>query len=97
MRLEFKLHTVNKLRVGYLHGDLLDQVPVVRVIKRNTVLRGSVHNQLPQHGALLSDFFGQTAGVNSWSLRGERSFKIYSCALKLKSLHVSHSFQNNFV
>ncbi len=49
--------------VSYLHGDLLDQVPQVWVIKGNVVLRSPVHNQLPQHGALLSDLFGQTAGV----------------------------------
>lgn len=53
--------------MGYLHGDLLDQVPLVRVIKGDTVLRSPVHNQLRQHGALLSDLFGQTAGVNAWS------------------------------
>lgn len=50
----------------YLHGDLLDQVPLVRVVKWNVILRSPAHQQLPQHGSLLSDLFGQTTGVNSW-------------------------------
>lgn len=52
--------------MGYLHGDLLHQVPLVWVIKGNAVLRRPVHNQLPQHGPLLSDLFGQAAGVDAW-------------------------------
>lgn len=51
----------------YLHGHLLDQVSLIRVIKGDAVLRSPVYNQLPQHGALLSDLFGQTASVDTWS------------------------------
>lgn len=51
----------------YLQRDLLDQVSLVGVIKGNALLRGPIHNQLPQHGALLSDLFGQAAGVNAWN------------------------------
>lgn len=51
----------------YLHGHLLDKVPLVWIVKGNAVLRGPVHDQLPQHGALLSDLFGQTAGVDACS------------------------------
>lgn len=51
--------------MGYLHGDFLDQVPLVWVIEGNAVLGSPVHDQLPQHGALLSDLLGQAAGVNA--------------------------------
>lgn len=50
---------------NHLHGDLLHQVPHVGVVEGDAVLRGPVHNQLPQHGALLPDLLGQAAGVNA--------------------------------
>lgn len=52
----------------YLHGHLLDKVPLVRVVKWNVGLGCSVHNQLPQHCTLLTDLLGETTGVNSYSV-----------------------------
>lgn len=77
--------------VGYLHGDLLDQVPLVGVIEGNTVLRSLVHHQLPQHGALLSDLFGQTAGVNAWS-----KWKIFKCCCWSFCTGISDRFVHYF-
>lgn len=49
----------------YLHGDLLHQVPHIRVVEGDAVHRGPINNQLPQHGALLPDLLGQAASVDA--------------------------------
>ena len=48
-----------------LHGDLLDQVSLVRVVHGNAGHVGAVHHQPAQQGALLPDLLGQAAGVHS--------------------------------
>lgn len=64
LNLKKKKSNESKVLVVYLNRDLLDQISQVWVIKGNAALRSPIHNQLSQHGALLSDLFGQTTSIN---------------------------------
>lgn len=76
--------------MNYLHGHFLDKVSLVRVIKGDAVVRIPVYNQLPQHGALLSDIFGQTAGVDTWNEEKPLETSFTCNITKAKQLKLSY-------